>query len=271
MLSERALNRALLARQLYLDRSDLSIPQALDRIAGIQNQYAPAGYISLWSRLTGFRRDQLTSALERGEVVQGTTIRSTIHLVTPELFHLSNAAVREERTAWWFRATGRHDQLEMQRVAKEIEAALRKGPQSRSLLMKELGIDSATWNGAVNYLDLIRVPGKSENSIEFPGANCALLRYSEYLERPVATGSAGGDGMRGSGGRAGGPGGMATAGRRAQTPAARSVSSIRTATTIPEPNVIAATTHIAPFRPNASAVNPARTAPTAYPRSRHNR
>jgi hypothetical protein len=158
MLSERALNRALLARQLYLDRSDLSIPQALDRIAGIQNQYALAAYISLWSRLTGFRRDQLTSALERGEVVQGTTIRSTIHLVTPELFHLSNAAVREERTAWWFRATGRHDQSEMQRVAKEIEAALRKGPQPRTSLMKDLGIDTATWNGAVNYLELIRVP-----------------------------------------------------------------------------------------------------------------
>jgi hypothetical protein len=158
MLSERALNRALLARQLYLDRSDLSIPQALDRIAGIQNQYAPAGYISLWSRLIGFRRDHLTSALERGEVVQGTTIRSTIHLVTPELFHISNAAVREERTAWWFRATGRHDQLEMQRVAKEIEAALKNGPQARNLLVKHLGIDSATWNGALTYLDLIRVP-----------------------------------------------------------------------------------------------------------------
>ncbi|HKZ21363.1 MAG TPA: winged helix DNA-binding domain-containing protein [Acidimicrobiia bacterium] len=158
MLSERALNRALLARQLYLDRSDLPIPQALDLIAGIQNQYAPAGYISLWSRLTGFRRHQLTSALERGKVVQGTSIRSTIHLVTPEFFQLSNAAVREERTAWWFRATGRHDQLEMQKVAKEIEAALRKGPQPRNLLIKELGIDSATWNGAVNYLDLIRVP-----------------------------------------------------------------------------------------------------------------
>jgi hypothetical protein len=157
-LSERALNRALLARQLYLERADLPIPEALDRVAGVQNQYAPAGYISLWSRLAGFERGQLTAALERGEVVQGTTIRSTIHLVTPEFFQLSNAAVREERTAWWFRSTQRHDQVEMQRVAKEIEAALKKGPQPRTQLMKELGIDSATWNGATNYLDLIRVP-----------------------------------------------------------------------------------------------------------------
>ena len=157
-LSTPALNRALLARQIYLERSGISLPRALDRIAGIQNQYAPAGYISLWSRLVGFERVHLTDALQRREVVQGTTIRSTIHLVTPEFFHLSNAAVREERTAWWFRATRRNDQVEMQRVAKEIEAALREGPQPRNLLMKELGIDSATWNGATNFVDLIRVP-----------------------------------------------------------------------------------------------------------------
>lgn len=158
MLSERALNRAVLARQLYLERADLGIPEALDRIAGIQNQYAPAGYISLWSRLAGFERDHLTSALERGEVVQGTTIRSTIHLVTPELFSISNAAVREERTAWWFRASRRSDQEEMRRIAQQIKAALQHGPRKRTQLIEELGIDSASWNGATNYLDLIRVP-----------------------------------------------------------------------------------------------------------------
>ena len=157
-LSTRALNRALLARQLLLERADLSIPAALDQIAGIQNQYAPSGYIGLWSRLAAFERHHLTAALEKGEVVQGTTIRGTIHLVTPEFFHLSNAAVKEERTSWWFRATRRQDQAEMQRVASEIEAALKDGPKPRTQLMKDLGIDSPTWNGATNFLDLIRVP-----------------------------------------------------------------------------------------------------------------
>ena len=158
MLSARALNRAVLARQLYLERSRLSIPTALDQIAGIQNQYAPSGYIGLWSRLVDFSRDQLTDALERREVVQGTTLRGTIHLLTPEFFQLSNDAVREERTAWWFRSTGRNDQVEMRSIADQIAIALRGGPRKRIDLMKELGIDSATWNGATNYLDLIRVP-----------------------------------------------------------------------------------------------------------------
>ena len=158
MLSQQGLNRALLARQLYLERSRLSIPSALDQIAGIQNQYAPSGYIGLWSRLVDFSRDHLTDALKRREVVQGTTLRGTIHLLTPEFFQLSNDAVREERTAWWFRSTGRNDQVEMRSIAQKIAVALRGGPRKRTDLMKELGIDSATWNGATNYLDLIRVP-----------------------------------------------------------------------------------------------------------------
>lgn len=64
-LTQRELNRALLARQLLLERADLPLPRALERIGGIQAQYAPSMYIGLWSRLSGFERDKLTKALER--------------------------------------------------------------------------------------------------------------------------------------------------------------------------------------------------------------
>ena len=53
-LSQRDLNRALLARQFLLERSRLPLTRTLDRIAGIQAQYAPSSYIGLWSRLEGF-------------------------------------------------------------------------------------------------------------------------------------------------------------------------------------------------------------------------
>lgn len=158
VLSQQALNRGVLGRQLLLERSSLSTTEALDQTAGIQNQYAPNGYIGLWSRLANFQRESLTAALERRDVVQGTTLRGTIHLVTSEFFQLSNNAVREERTAWWFRANRRDDQTEMKRVADGIAAVLASGPRKRNQLMKELGIDGATWNGATNFLDLIRVP-----------------------------------------------------------------------------------------------------------------
>src|SRR2546423_11028283 len=82
ILSQRDLNRALLARQLLLERGRTSLPRALERMGGLQAQYAPSMYIGLWSRLEGFERDALTQALERRTVVQGTLMRNTIHLVS---------------------------------------------------------------------------------------------------------------------------------------------------------------------------------------------
>ena len=48
-LTERELNRALLARQLLLERANSPIPKAIERIGGLQTQYAPSAYVSLWS------------------------------------------------------------------------------------------------------------------------------------------------------------------------------------------------------------------------------
>ena len=65
VLTERDLNRALLARQLLLERAKTPLPRALERIAGIQAQYAPSMYVGLWTRLAGFERDDLDRATRR--------------------------------------------------------------------------------------------------------------------------------------------------------------------------------------------------------------
>ena len=44
-LTERELNRALLARQLLLERAELPLTRAIERLGGLQTQYAPSGYI----------------------------------------------------------------------------------------------------------------------------------------------------------------------------------------------------------------------------------
>ena len=82
LLTPRALNRALLARQLLLARAHLTVPQALEHLVGLQAQAPHPPYYGLWSRLEGFRPEALSALVERRKVVRLALMRSTIHLVT---------------------------------------------------------------------------------------------------------------------------------------------------------------------------------------------
>ena len=106
VLSTRELNRALLARQLLLERSGLP-PEALEQVAGLQAQYAPSPYVGLWSRLRDFRRDDLTRALEDRRAVQATLLRVTIHIVSAADYPPLTEAVRAARREWWTRTVRR--------------------------------------------------------------------------------------------------------------------------------------------------------------------
>jgi Winged helix DNA-binding domain len=82
VLSQRELNRALLARNLLLERRRLPVARAIERLCALQAQSSPSPYIALWSRLQDFRKDALTRALERRQVVRSTLMRITLHLVS---------------------------------------------------------------------------------------------------------------------------------------------------------------------------------------------
>jgi hypothetical protein len=154
-LAQRDLNRALLARQLLLQRARLPIPRALERMGGLQAQYAPAMYIGLWSRLEGFQRDALTRALERRSVIQATLMRATIHLVSKRDYWPFVVAIREPRRLWWERIhPGRPP--DMRAAAKRLRRFLGDGPRRRKEIEEFLGRERALGIGA--YLDLVRVP-----------------------------------------------------------------------------------------------------------------
>jgi hypothetical protein len=91
VLSRRALNRALLSRQLLLDRVDLpdeagrrraTVIQAIEHLVGLQAQAPFPPYYGLWSRLGGFRPEDLAALLTDRRAVRIALMRGTIHLVS---------------------------------------------------------------------------------------------------------------------------------------------------------------------------------------------
>ena len=90
-LSLRALNRALLGRQLLLRRDPLPgaaglrvdrVIGTVEHLVGLQAQAPFPPYYGLWSRLDGFRPADLAELLLSRKVVRIGLMRGTIHLVS---------------------------------------------------------------------------------------------------------------------------------------------------------------------------------------------
>jgi hypothetical protein len=157
VVSRRELNRAVLARQLLLERARSPIPRALERMGGLQAQYAPSMYIGLWSRLEGFERASLTRALERRSVVQATLMRATIHLVSAADYWPLEIGVKRARAEWTMRvATYRMPQKRLAAAARKLRAHLDGGSMRRTEIEELLGKDGARAVGM--ELDMVRVP-----------------------------------------------------------------------------------------------------------------
>ena len=74
VLGRRALNRALLERQLLLRRREISAFDAIEHLVG------------LWARLEGFVADELSAMIAERRAVRASLMRATIHLVTARDF-----------------------------------------------------------------------------------------------------------------------------------------------------------------------------------------
>jgi hypothetical protein len=184
VLSPRQLNRATLARQMLLEREAVPVVEAVERLAGMQAQEARPPFVGLWSRLEGFRREDLVDALRGYEVVRGPLMRSTLHLLSaadfaslrPALAPALNGAVRALGSA----AKGL-DSVDFLAAAVELlEEEPRAYNDLRSLLSERFpGVNHRALGYATRTrLPLVMVP--SEDPWAFPRvarfalAECAL-------------------------------------------------------------------------------------------------
>jgi hypothetical protein len=100
VLTLRQLNRALLARQLLLERKRLTPVALIERLVGMQAQWPSAPYVGIWTRTTSFRREALERELVRVRVIKATVMRQTLHLVTQRDYALIRSAMSETNFPW---------------------------------------------------------------------------------------------------------------------------------------------------------------------------
>lgn len=82
VLTQRHLNRALLARQHLLERSSMPAEDMISRLIGMQSQVPNDPYIGLWTRLASFTPDDLSRMMLDRTALRASLMRGTIHLVT---------------------------------------------------------------------------------------------------------------------------------------------------------------------------------------------
>jgi hypothetical protein len=139
VLTTRALNRATLARQMLLERSDMSIPETAKFLGGLQAQQSNDPYIALWSRLNGFRHEDLTALIVERTLNRATTMRGTLHLHTADDLLGYRALVQPFLTAQWksnfLKRFGSEDRQAVVRAGRRL---LDKAPMTAGALNKKL-------------------------------------------------------------------------------------------------------------------------------------
>jgi hypothetical protein len=147
VLTNRALNRALLERQLLLRRRRVPALDVVERLVALQAQVPRDPYVALWSRVEGFRAETLSDALEERRAVRMTLLRGTLHLVTARdaigLRALVQPGIeRVIRGSSPFRTAG--ESLDTDELLAALRGWLDERPRTRAELVKEIAVRWST-------------------------------------------------------------------------------------------------------------------------------
>jgi Winged helix DNA-binding domain len=121
LLTSRELNRALLARQGLLTPWEKPLSEVVESIGALQAQAWQGLPVALWSRVRGFAVPDLYDALERRELVTGTLLRATLHLVSAREHPVYGRVVADSGVSDW-RRTSKEPFPQMDRLRSDLLA-----------------------------------------------------------------------------------------------------------------------------------------------------
>lgn len=189
VISQGALNRALLARQLLLERADQPPLKAVAQVLGLQAQVQNPPYIGLWTRLKDFERDDLTRAMEERKIVRAVLMRSTLHLMTATDFCQFATVMRPAQIRAFKAFHGKYsDGLDVAGLVKAVTAEFGKGPRTfpeaqPALAQVEPERPAETLRYASRtYVPLVQVP---PTGVWGKGGSTIYALAESYLEREI--------------------------------------------------------------------------------------
>jgi hypothetical protein len=192
VLGARALNRALLERQMLLRRRRLPVLDAVERLVGMQAQEPNAPYLGLWARLEGFAHDELSRLITERAVVRIALMRGAVHLVVardcltfrPLVQPIFDRHLRDSRTH--ARAIAGVDPGALAAVGRALVEERPRTNAELCLLLRERwpDRDAATLAHAVrSLLALVQVPPRGIWGAG--GGLPALTTVESWLGRPL--------------------------------------------------------------------------------------
>jgi hypothetical protein len=197
-LTLRELNRATLARQLLLRRHRVSVTKAIERTAGLQAQWPPSPYLGLWSRVEGFRADDLMRAIERRNVVKATLMRRTLHLVTARDYLAYGGIFRASMIRELERQRALHgDGVDLAAAGERVAALAAERPRGRPELLSLLELPRLRlqerspwllWYGLAAHAGLVNGPESSVWRAHTSGGTFVAAR--PWLGADAASGDA---------------------------------------------------------------------------------
>jgi hypothetical protein len=185
----KALNRALLARQMLLAREEVTALTAIERLVGLQAQQARPPFVGLWSRIAGFDHEELRSLIAGRQVVRATLMRCTLHLMSGSDYLALRPAL-QPALSLSMRAIlrDRADGFALDALLAEARRLFEQGPRTFTELRAELlqvfpdGDERAMGYAVRTHLPLVIAPTEHPWGYRADGA---FTLAEEWLGRPL--------------------------------------------------------------------------------------
>jgi hypothetical protein len=190
-LGQRALNRALLARQMLLARAERPAIKAIEHLAGIQAQEPKSPYVGLWTRLDKFRPEELETLITTRRAVRIVLMRGTIHLVSARDCAMMRPVVQPIMDRWlkYNREIQTHlAGVDMRKLASAARRLFEEEPRTVAAASKRLaeqwpGRDLTTIGLAVRaLLPLVQCPPRG---LWHDSGQVVCATAEAWLDRPL--------------------------------------------------------------------------------------